>query len=549
MRSLFILKTIALGLASLFCLPAQLGAQQFSRDEQTTQQQFRSPSVAFDKGTSLERSSRWRDAIIHYEAALEQWPEDKNLLYGLRRSKHHFKIVKRYDDTSFEKKLLNSPREDALRLFDSVLSRVEIEFVDPISVASFMAHGTESFYLALGNRKFVQRHLTRVDSDRIYEMKKYLRTNYWNKPMRDRMTARQEVLNVCAVAQEKLGLSFNSVIMEYIFGGFNALDEYSVCFTPDGMKKLMGSIDGAFVGVGIEMKGEEGKGMYLVNVLNDSPASSGGMYPGDYITHVDGISCLNLTTDEAAKLLKGTTGSRVRVRFVDPATRQSREVELTRRHVKVRSITEAKIIDQEYGIGYIRMNGFQKSTTQELDQALRGLSDQGMRSLIWDLRGNPGGLLTSAIEVLDRFIENGIVVKTKSRNADQNWTYSANPRGTWNVPLVVLIDGESASASEIVAGAIKDHRRGTLVGRTSYGKWSVQTIHPLKFGTGLKITTARFYSPHDHNYAKVGVKPDVVVKRDKNEYSTSYRKRDESLLTDRDISKGVDVLRSRVAGR
>lgn len=183
-----------------------------------------------------------------------------------------------------------------------------------------------------------------------------------------------------------------------------------------------------------------------------------------------------------------------------------------RKPVVVKSVDRVQMLDSVAGIGYLRMSGFQKSTASELDAALASLRRQGMRKLIWDLRGNPGGLLTASVEVLDRFIAEGVLVSTKGRSLDQNWTYSAHSNGTHSdIELAVLIDGNSASASEIVAGAIQDHKRGTLVGRTSYGKWSVQTIMPLRGQTGLRLTTAKFYSPNNHNYSKVGVKPDVFV--------------------------------------
>ena len=134
-----------------------------------------------------------------------------------------------------------------------------------------------------------------------------------------------------------------------------------------------------------------------------------------------------------------------------------------------------------------------------------------MQSVIWDVRGNPGGLLNSAVEVLDRFVESGVLVETRGRTYDQNYTYTAQGPGTWDVPLVLLIDGNSASASEIVAGAIRDHARGTIVGRKSFGKWSVQSIYDLRAGGGVRLTTAKFYSPKGDTLGKIGVKPDVAV--------------------------------------
>jgi carboxyl-terminal processing protease len=187
------------------------------------------------------------------------------------------------------------------------------------------------------------------------------------------------------------------------------------------------------------------------------------------------------------------------------------KVACNRREVKVKSIPVVTMLNAECGVGYIRMSAFQKRTADELDAALQSLQRQGMKSLVWDLRGNPGGLLDEAVAVADRFIDDGVLVSTRGRLPEDNDVFEAFGPGTWRMPLVLLIDGYSASASEIVAGCIKDHHRGTIVGRTSYGKWSVQTITPLTHGIGMRLTTARFYSPNGKTYSKIGLDPDVPV--------------------------------------
>jgi carboxyl-terminal processing protease len=222
---------------------------------------------------------------------------------------------------------------------------------------------------------------------------------------------------------------------------------------------------------------------------------------------------------------------------------------LTRRAVTVKSIPVARIIDPDNGVGYIQMNSFQKSTVQELDSALSHLKQRGMRSLVWDLRGNPGGLLTAAVEVLDRFISDGVLVSTRGRNAEQNSTYSAHRQGKWNVPLVLLIDGDSASASEIVAGAVKDHHRGVIVGRKSYGKWSVQEIHRLRGNCGLRLTTAKFYSPQGHTLGKIGVRPDVELPEPEKPRGYLRAANELDLAGDADVQKALEVLQKRMASR
>lgn len=506
--------------------------------------------AAIRDGVSIERSRQWLKAIEHYEEALKRWPDSKDLQYGLRRSKIHYGIDRRYADGSFEQSLLTKSSFEAMNLLEDVLVHVRSNYVDPVSATSFIAHGTESFYLALANDKFTRRFLRDADPADVRQMREILREQYWNRPINDAAHARQTVDAVCERAFSLLRLPAAPVAMEYVFGGFGALDDYSNFLTPERLDDLYGNIEGEFVGLGIEMKAESGRGMLLVNVLPDSPAEQGGIRPGEHIIEVDGIDCRHMSTDEAARLLRGPPGSRVRLKLQHGEDGPARDGVFVRRAVHVHSIPVARIVDREHGIGYIRMTGFQKTSVSELDEALWRLSRQGMRSLIWDLRGNPGGLLTAAVEVLDRFVENGVLVSTRGRSHEQNWTYSARRQGTWNIPLVLLVDGESASASEIVAGAVKDHRRGTIVGRSTFGKWSVQSIFPIRNSSGLRLTTARFYSPSGRTLGKVGVRPDVLVSLDESARTTRYRPVGEiDPEADPDLRKGIEILQQQLTRR
>jgi carboxyl-terminal processing protease len=297
--------------------------------------------------------------------------------------------------------------------------------------------------------------------------------------------------------------------MEYVFGACNCLDDYSSVLTPTRYDDLNSNIKGQFVGVGIVIEGKPGRGMWLVDVLPDSPAEQSGLEAGDWIVGIDGVDCRGMTTEEAAHLLTGPPGSRVSLDIARGEATQN--VACARREVVVKSIPVSTMLDSTSGVAYIRLTAFQRNSTAELDLALQELQRQGMRSLIWDVRGNPGGLLDEAVSVIDRFIDDGLIVSTKGRASGQDKSYHAYAPGTWRMPLVLLIDGDSASASEIVAGAVRDHRRGTIVGRTSYGKWSVQSIYPASHGMALRLTTAKFYSPSGKTYSKMGIEPDVVV--------------------------------------
>jgi carboxyl-terminal processing protease len=303
------------------------------------------------------------------------------------------------------------------------------------------------------------------------------------------------------------------------------------------------------VGLGIEMKAEAGRGMHLLNVLLGSPAEEGGLRPDDYITDINSTDCRNLSTDDAAKLLRGSAGSAVRLSWISPDN-QKHSGEFTRRRVDIHSITRRTMLDRQRGIGYIRMEGFQEDTVQELDAALRSLEAEGLQALVLDLRGNPGGLLDTAAAVAERFIGSGVVVSTRGRNQNQNQVYRVTGTYTRPYPLALIVDGDSASASEIIAGAVRDHNRGVIVGRPTYGKWSVQTIvrMPGEREMALRLTTAKFYSPDDRNYSGVGLQPDVLVPDATQTRTTFFRTRTpDEINADPDVAEAISALQQRLS--
>lgn len=501
---------------------------------------------ALRAGEILENNRQWVEAINHYEATLERFTDDEGLKYGLRRTRIHFGVDRRYSDRSFEEKLLTKGRAEALDLFEDILSRVQYEYVEPIKETRFVAHGTESLYMALKNDRFIRKNKLDDKTEAIDRVRQILIKDFWNRRIDSRMQARSIITAVCDLCQRELGISGTVVVMEYIFGGCNALDEYSNFLTPDRYNDLFGSIQGELVGIGIEMKGVKGRGMHLVNVLFGSPAERGGLQPNDYIVAIDGTDCRDLSTDDAARLLRGTSGSKVSLTYESPDGTQ-KTGDFIRQRVQIHSVTRKLMLDETSKIGYIRMEGFQNNTAEELDDALRGLERQGMKALIWDLRGNPGGLLETAAAVIDRFIDRGVLVSTKGRSPEQNQVFQAHGNNVRHYPLALIVDENSASASEIVAGAIRDHHRGKIVGRKTYGKWSVQSIIHLPGDTGLKLTTAKFYSPDDKNYSGKGLAPDVEVPEPKDLQYSFYRGRTtEEISADPDVAEAIEILQNQL---
>jgi carboxyl-terminal processing protease len=511
---------------------------------------------AINSGADLELSKKWIEAIGHYEKAIKLFPDNKDLELGLRRSKIQFSIERRYTDNTFHKTLLKMPSAEAQSLFNEVLNQVQHDYVENVTQTSFVAHGTESLYLSLANPRFQQANVPSQYRNRVDKLRDQLNHEFWNKPVASREEAQRIVHRICQLGAEQLGMQPTPIILEYVFGGCNALDDYSSFLTPGRYADLRANIEGQFVGLGVEIKAEAGKGLLLVNVLPDSPAAEGRLLKGEHIVAIDGTDVREMTTDAAAGMLQGLEGTRVAVEVASASDGNSaktnqrpRRLVLTRRPVVVKSIPVAKIIDSEAGIGYIQMTSFQSSTVEEFDSAIFDLRQQGMRSLVWDLRGNPGGLLKVAVDVLDRLIPDGMLVSTRGRAVSQNESYAATRRRKTNVPLVLLIDSDSASASEIVAGAVKDHRRGTIVGRKTYGKWSVQEIHKLRGNCALKLTTAKFYSPKGNTFGKVGVRPDVEVPEPEKPHGFLRGATEVDVADDADLQKALEVLQKRMASR
>ncbi len=462
------------------------------------------------QGHQFERDGRWGDALTHYENGLREFPKDASLKRRFDYSRLHYDLGRRYTDRSFLRAVAELPSSRALDLYGQVLLKVEAHYVEVANWKSLVERGTNNLEVALSESAFVEHNVPEGKRNAAADFRRELRRTLGPRVIRSRDDARSAVAIAAGLAQSRLGILPTAVILEYLCGATNALDPYSAYLTPDQLTEVYSQIEGNFIGLGIELKAGNA-GLLIVRVITGSPAELSGIRVGDRILSVDGQSTLDLTTDQAANLLQGDAGSVADLAMVSPGE-ATRRIHVRRQRVEVPSVDDARIVDQEHGIAYFRLACFQKTTCRDIDTALWKLHEEGMRSLIIDLRGNPGGLLVTAVEVVDKFVESGIIVSTRGRSIQEDFTYSAHTQGTWRVPLVVLIDQDSASAAEIFAGAIRDHNRGTIVGVRSFGKGSVQGIFPLDVSSsGVRLTTAKFYSPTGRPYSRVGVEPDVLV--------------------------------------
>jgi len=464
------------------------------------------------RGFQLESEGRWGDALLHYEEALRSYPTDHSLLRRYELARLHYDLVRRYGDRSFLRLLETLSPQEALGLYNEVLQKIQAHYVDTFSWKDVVDRGAADLEVALSQPAFVNRYLASLPPARLAEFRQTLRTLVAQQHIDSRTAVWQAVRSIAELAHQHLGLPPTAVVLECLCGVMNTLDPYSAFLTPAQLEEIYSQIEGNFVGLGVELKAEGGR-LRIVRVVPGSPAQEGGLRAGDWILAVGNQSTLGLTTEQAADLLQGPEGSLADLTVQTPG-QPPRQVRLRRRRVEVPSIEQARIADPELGVAYIKLACFQKTTARDLETALWNLYRQGMRSLIVDVRGNPGGLLSTAVEVADKFIDQGVIVSTRGRSPQEDFTYTAHQAGTWRVPLVVLVDQESASAAEIFASAIRDHRRGTLVGQRTYGKGSVQGIFPLHYaGTGIRLTTARFYSPNGQSFNRIGIEPDILVHR------------------------------------
>ncbi len=296
-----------------------------------------------------------------------------------------------------------------------------------------------------------------------------------------------------------------------IRGMLSGLDPHSAYLDEEQYNELRIGTSGEFGGLGIEVGMEDGF-VKVVSPIDDTPAQRAGVLAGDLIIRLDDKSVKGLTLNDAVKLMRGKPGSPISLTIVRDGADAPLTIEVVRDIIQVSSVRERLI---EGGFGYVRISSFQNKTTRNLVSSVRDLTERhgdDLRGLVLDLRNNPGGVLSAAVGVSDAFLEDGLVVYTDGRDNDNHLSYSARRGDILNgAPLVVLVNQGSASASEIVAGALQDHRRAIILGRTTFGKGSVQTIQDLPNGGAVKLTTARYFTPDGRSIQAEGIVPDIEV--------------------------------------
>src|SRR5262250_131498 len=344
------------------------------------------------------------------------------------------------------------------------------------------------------------------------------------------------------------------LIYNAIKGTLRGLDPHSSFLDPDSYKEMQVETSGSFGGLGIEITLRDDV-LTVVSPIEGTPAYRAGLQTGDRIVKIDGLVTKDMQLPDAVKRMRGKPGTKVTVTIVREGWSEPKDFDITREQIRVHSVRSA---DLGGGVAYVKLRQFQEQSPGDMAAALEKSAKTGVKALVLDLRNNPGGLLTAAVEVTEEFIDDGkLVVYTEGRVRNQNMRFSAHAKKSYGtLPMVVLVNQGSASASEIVAGALQDYGRAMVVGTQSFGKGSVQTIIPLSDGSGLRLTTAKYFTPKGRSIHGKGITPDIVVEGPKttaapaagegappvNETPQEQLKRDPQLQRALDLLKAMKIL-------
>ncbi len=467
------------------------------------------------QAAALEAAGLWQRAFDLYDQILARDPRSPQVRRRYRICLRHVLARRRHDDSTFTEQVAAQGLSASLAVYGEVLTRLQTTFVDPDRVlpSRLFRSGLDELSMALADPAYRAVNIPSASDAAVAGFRARLAGPWGKGDVRRSRVAQAQALDVALAAQKALGLKPTTVVWELIAGACADLDEYSYFLTPSQLSAEAASLEGETIGVGMTLENQDGHAI-IADVVPGGPAAVEGLHAGDEVLRIDGRAVDGLGAESVTSLLDGRLGAKLRLEIRSPGRNEPREVWLTRRAVRVPSVVDARLRDDQPGVAYCRLTAFRKTTPLELDEALAALRLQGMRALVLDLRGNSGGLLDSAVAVAGRFRPDGVITTTETRMDEYRRTYRVRTPDPLSVPLVLLTDGGTASAAEILAGGLKDHERAVLVGQTTFGKGSVQGVLPLA-GTraAVRVTLARFFSPRAQPYTGQGVTPHIVVDR------------------------------------
>ncbi|MFL5342005.1 MAG: S41 family peptidase [Gemmataceae bacterium] len=466
--------------AVLLCPGAARAANAGDRD------QLRRDAEAF------ERQGEWDRAGEIYLRMLADDRSSALLRKKVLLCARHVQLINRHRDHLYLERVRGLTVSQALNAYLDALGKLQANYVDRLTLGGLYDAGLEEFGFALNDAAFRQEHLPDATPEAIANFARQMREEWGAVTFRQPAQVRQTVREIAAAAQQKLGLKPSVAVLEFVCGACNALDEQTAYLPPsDEAAALQGQLAAAGAILGTSADGH----LFVARVVPNTWASSVGLKDGERVEFRRGDG----EKEDSSLLVE-----------IDVYGRD----ESTPRALKLPTLTTsvAEYGVSPEGVGFLRLTGFLKNTPQELEDAVQNMKMQGLKALILDLRGNPGGLFAVAVQVAERFIPEGIIVSTQGQAGPYNRTYSSHSgMAAWDMPLFVLVDGDTASAAEMLAGALKENRRAVLIGQPTYGKGTMQQVLQLAAGGGVRITLARFFAPNGQAYNGVGVSPQFPV--------------------------------------
>jgi len=482
------------------------------------------PKTLRAKAEAFERQCDWEMACVTY-AELFKIAPSADVRARQRHCLRRLEQARRHVDPTFREGVLTLKISLALRLYGVILEDLGERALDKSKATPerLFRKGLEELRYALADPTFLREHLSNQKPDTIKKFRNQLHKDWGNLPIPTHAHAVHLVREVAMKTLHELHLNATITVMEFTCGACHGLDDYTTYLTPGQLSEWSNVFKGESVSVGLKLA-QRGDKLVIVEVLEDSPAAETmpRLSKNDLVVAIDKKATQGLAAELAMELLEGETNTLVELVVVTPGM-PARTVTLRRRPIFVPSVSFQL---RSAAVGYVQISYFQESTTQELDAALSALTKAGIKALIVDLRGNAGGLFEAALEVTQRFLANGVIV-VKQRWDFKKEEFTAQNPGALTLPLVVMVDGETMSSAEIVAGALKDHKRARLVGQTTFGKGLLQRVFrlpdqgllktPAESGGvatgGVRLTVARFFSLSGMAYHDRGVAPHLFVER------------------------------------
>lgn len=482
-----------------------------------------------DKALAAEKGHDWLEACRCYDKALRKDRNQPELRASYRRCLRRLYLVRRCQDHVYQDVVAKLTPSDALKVYDQVLGVVGAAYVDSTKadVNSLFRQGVQELRYDFDEEAFLREYLPDARPAAVARFKKVLE-DWQTHKVKSQSEAYEEVRTLIQTARQsdldaKPALAV-AIGLEFASGACNALDEYTLFLTPGYYNDIQTILQGKYVSIGVDLGvSPEDQRLEIVRVYPKSPAMEAGLQEHDRVVRID--RDVSLSPDQATEKLRGEAGSMVEIEVQSPGLMASRTLEIRRRPVYLPSVMEPKWFPvqtetETLPVGLIQINHFQDSTVQDVKEALAQLQTAGVKALVLDLRGNPGGAFKAGVQVAELFLNEGVVVYSVGQLDEYNRPFKVEARNPVQLPVVVLVDRDTASAAEVVAGALKEHRQGNtlIVGQTTFGKGSIQGVIPLdkaplaKTPGGIRITVAKLFSPGKHQpYTGYGVTPDIIV--------------------------------------